>query len=242
MRLLVSVRSAAEARAAAAHGADIVDAKEPEAGPLGAVAPEVLAAILHALPGDMPLGVALGDIRGPDELVAALERRPLPARAGAVFLKLGFAGVADTDRVEELLRLAVTRADELGPPVMVVAAAYADFQRAGSPSPDEVLAAAISAEAAGVLLDTWAKDGLTLLHHRSTDELRTWIARARAAGLLAAVAGSLGAEAIAAVQAAEPDIIGVRGAACRGGRTGTLDPKRLRKLRALLDRGRLLVG
>jgi (5-formylfuran-3-yl)methyl phosphate synthase len=63
MRLLVSVRSASEARVAAENGADIVDAKEPAAGPLGPVAPDVLAGILLALPGDMPLGIALGDVR-----------------------------------------------------------------------------------------------------------------------------------------------------------------------------------
>ena len=42
MRLLVSVRSAAEARAALSGGADIIDAKEPSLGSLGAVGPLAL--------------------------------------------------------------------------------------------------------------------------------------------------------------------------------------------------------
>ena len=45
MRLLVSVRSAAEVAAALAGGADIIDAKEPSRGGLGAVDPEDLEAI-----------------------------------------------------------------------------------------------------------------------------------------------------------------------------------------------------
>ncbi|MGH8059229.1 MAG: (5-formylfuran-3-yl)methyl phosphate synthase, partial [Candidatus Entotheonellia bacterium] len=44
-RLLASVRDAAEARAALQGGADVLDAKEPSAGPLGACTPAVLHAI-----------------------------------------------------------------------------------------------------------------------------------------------------------------------------------------------------
>src|SRR4051812_47948913 len=42
MELLVSVRSAKEVEAALAGGADIIDAKEPSRGSLGAVSPKVL--------------------------------------------------------------------------------------------------------------------------------------------------------------------------------------------------------
>ena len=236
MRLLVSVRSATEARVAAENGADIVDAKEPDAGPLGAVSPQVLAEIRDALPDDTALGVALGDVRNGAELALALDRLALAPRAGTVFLKLGFAGVAEADRVVDLLRVAVHRARELGPSTAVVATTYGDHQHARSPSPDHVLAAAIAAEAGAVLLDTWAKDGRSLLQHLGGDELRAWVLRARCRGLLTAVAGSLGPETIPAVLACEPDIIGVRGAACRGGRAGRLDPDRVRRLRDILDR------
>ena len=55
MRLLVSVRSAAEAVAALDGAAHIVDAKEPARGPLGAVEPAVLAAILDQVPANQPV-------------------------------------------------------------------------------------------------------------------------------------------------------------------------------------------
>ena len=236
MRLLVSVRSAAEAKVAVESGADIVDAKEPAAGPLGAVGPGVLAEILRALPGEAPLGIALGDVRTERELGLVLDRLAPMARPGAVFLKLGFAGVADPARVTALLRAAGARAHRIGRSVLLVAAAYADHRQAGSPSPDEVLAAAVAAGAAGVLIDTWGKDGRGLLDHVEAAGLRDWVRSAHRSGLLAAAAGSLGPEAIPALLLAEPDILGVRGAVCRGGRGGTLDPARVRRLRAALDR------
>ena len=50
MRLLVSVRSAEEVAAALAGGADIIDAKEPARGSLGAVTATVLSAIAARTP------------------------------------------------------------------------------------------------------------------------------------------------------------------------------------------------
>ena len=61
MRLLVSVRAAAEVAPALAGGAAIVDAKEPARGSLGAVRPEVLRQIASLVPATVPLSVALGD-------------------------------------------------------------------------------------------------------------------------------------------------------------------------------------
>jgi uncharacterized protein (UPF0264 family) len=58
-------------------------------------------------------------------------------------------------------------------------------------------------------------------------------AAARAAGLLFAVAGSLDRETVPLVVGIA-DVIGVRGAACRGGRTGRVDAGRVRQLRALI--------
>ena len=62
------------------------------------------------------------------------------------------------------------------------------------------------------------------------DSLRAWSIEARSAGLLFAVAGSLAPPALEAL-AAIADVIGVRGAACRGGRLGTVDAELVRRLR-----------
>jgi (5-formylfuran-3-yl)methyl phosphate synthase len=234
MRLLVSVRSAAEAVLAASNGADIVDAKEPDAGPLGAVSASVLQEMELALPPHVPLGVALGDASTPDELAEVLDRLALRQRAGGVFLKVGFAGVGRVERVTEILRLAVDRARALGPAVAVIAAAYADYDRARTPSPAAILEAAIDAGAAGALIDTWVKDGRGLLRQLSPDALAAWVTRARGRGLLAALAGGLQPDDLSTLQAVGPDVVGVRGAVCWGGRAGALDAERLRGLRAAM--------
>src|SRR5262245_21897237 len=179
MRLLVSVRSAAEAVLAASNGADIVDAKEPDAGPLGPVSRSVLREIELALPSHAPLGIALGDARAPDELAGVLDRlAPLP-RAGGTFLKVGFAGLSELEPVSGVLRRAVDHARQLGPSVAVIAASYADWDSARTLSPATILDAAIAAGAGGVLIDTWLKDGRGLLQHVSVDALASWITRAR---------------------------------------------------------------
>ena len=61
--------------------------------------------------------------------------------------------------------------------------------------------------------------------------------RARAAGLLFAVAGSLDPDAISRLGGIA-DVLGVRGAACRGGRAGAVDAGRVAELRRCVDQGR----
>src|SRR3954467_3371419 len=236
MRLLVSVRSAAEAALAASNGVDIVDAKEPDAGPLGAVARSVLRDIHLALPLDVPLGVALGDATVPDEIGRVLDRLAPPARVSGTFLKVGFAGACRVEKAAAVLRRGVESARGLGPSVQVLAASYADYDRARSLSPEQVLEPAIEAGAAGALIDTWSKDGRGLLQHMSLSALADWVTRARRAGLLTAVAGSLTADDLEILRELGPDVVGVRGAACRGGRAGTVDPQRLQHLRTALAR------
>jgi uncharacterized protein (UPF0264 family) len=65
--------------------------------------------------------------------------------------------------------------------------------------------------------------------------VKAWVEAARAAGLVAAVAGSLRVESLAPIREIDPDIVGVRGAACTGGRNGMVDPGKVRAIRRTLD-------
>ena len=107
MQLLVSVADALDAGAALDGGADVIDAKDPSAGPLGPVAPAALAAIVAAVDGLRPISAALGD--GADAPVAGLNGvafvkvstpRRIPERA------LVLAAYAD-GRWEHVLEMAV---------------------------------------------------------------------------------------------------------------------------------------
>ena len=233
MRLLVSVRSAEEALAAVAGGADIVDAKEPARGPLGPVDLAVLADIAAALPASVPLSAALGDFERPDAAAAAVRAASAPVeahRAGG-YLKLGFHGIADAPVIESVLSAAVGAADGR---VGIVAAACAEGAAAGAADPFDVVRAAVSSGAAGVLLDTWTKDGRGLLRWMPIGEVRGWVSSARRGGLLVAIAGGLDLDAVSTLRICGADVVGVRGAACDSGREGTIVARQVAALKTKL--------
>ena len=223
MKLLVSVVDAVEARAAAAAGADIVDVKNPAEGSLGAPSPAVIAEVRAAVPAELPVSAAIGDM--PNLPGTAALAALGAARSGATYVKVGLWGVSTEDEAVALLRAV----REAVPDAVVVAAGYADAERvAHAPLAPELLPRV--AHAAGVevcLVDTAVKDGRGLLEWLSPQSL---VAAAHAAGLEVALAGALGAEDLAVVRDAGADIAGVRSAACDGGRSGPLDPGRVRAL------------
>lgn len=243
MRLLVSVRTAAEVAPALAGGADILDAKEPSRGSLGTVAPDTLVQILEQVPPEYPCSIALGDVSDPDEVAAVIPVRRLLRRPSLVFLKLGFAGVRSPETVSRVIERALAAVAGQSS-ARVVAVAYADAERAGTLPPRLILELAHRAGADGVLLDTHTKDGLGLLGCLSRGALHAWVLAGRRSGLITALAGELQVADLATVRRATPDVIGVRGAACEGGREGRVTAERVRALRLQLEdsEGHLGVG
>lgn len=230
MRLLVSVRDAVEARAAVEGGADIVDAKEPLAGALGAVAPATVAAIADALPPAVPFSVALGDLRSTADVRAALRALPLPPRPAGNYVKFAIGTVAEA-KVEQIVRAAVEAAGEHPGQPHVIIAAYGDDVDALTAPPVSVLRAASRGGAFGVLLDTVHKNGGTLLDAIPLDWLTGWVSACKADGFLAAVAGSLTLETLRLVASTGAHIGGVRTAACEGGRSGRVSAAKVRALK-----------
>jgi len=229
--LLVSVRSADEVAAAIAGGADIIDAKEPQRGSLGAVDAATVRAIADSIPDGMALSVALGDLSDPGEVRRALvDIDGITRRPRELYVKVGLAGVGES-RVARRALEAVTeavRASRLQPDIVVVG--YADYERAGALLPDAVMALASDVASRGVLLDTWKKDEGDLFAWLSQVELRTWLERSKQRGLLTALAGSLAGPSVRDAARLGPDILGVRGAACDGGRSGMVTEGRVREL------------
>jgi uncharacterized protein (UPF0264 family) len=82
----------------------------------------------------------------------------------------------------------------------------------------------------GLMVDTADKRSGSLFDLLSGDELRRFVARARAAGALAGMAGALRLADVSAIQRVAPDFAGFRSALCATGRRGALDPQRLRQL------------
>jgi hypothetical protein len=163
--------------------------------------------------------------------------RPLPQ--GVALAKLGLAGCAR--RPDWPRRWADTLA-ALAPGAAPVAVVYADWQAAEAPPPDDVLRHARALACAALLLDTFDKHGGGLLQRLSLGDVARLIDQAHAAGMLAVVGGSLDEGTIPAVRALRPDYVAVRGAACRGGRSGPIDEDRVRALVGLLGGSRLAGG
>jgi uncharacterized protein (UPF0264 family) len=235
MELLVSVRSATEVGAALAGGADIIDAKEPGRGSLGVVSSEVLREIMSRVPDHVSASAALGDHSCPEEVVSVLTSLELSPRPAPLYLKLGFAGVSSEARIERLMASAVAAASRGHAPARFIAVAYADVGRAGTVSPYSMPGLAVRSGAAGILLDTHSKDGIGLLGWMEPEDLERWVEEARSQGLLTGLAGGLALDDLERVSRASPDVVGVRGAACIGGREGRVDREQVRTLRCRLD-------
>jgi uncharacterized protein (UPF0264 family) len=228
VRLLVSVANAAEASAALLGGADLIDAKDPAAGPLGAVSPQVFFDIHARVSGERPVTAALGDAADEE----GIERTARAfAIAGARLVKVGFAGIASADRAGALTAAAVRGASsgENGR-CGVVAVAYADADRAGSVAPDALVDVAARAGAEGMLLDTADKAGPGLRDLVAPDALAMLVSRLHERGLFVALAGRLTAGDLPFIRATGADVAGVRGAACDTGRTGRVSADRVRLL------------
>jgi uncharacterized protein (UPF0264 family) len=235
MRLLVSVKSADEVGGALAGGADIIDAKEPRHGSLGAVSRRTLASIMQFVPPDCPLSIALGDLSTESEVERSISSLELPDREAPTYLKLGFAGVTSAKDIGSLLRTAIAAASEQRWAPEIIAVAYADPSDAGSVSPAEIRGAALASGCTGVLLDTYKKTGCHLFNWITDTDLANWISELRTVGLLAAIAGGLGVDQVASACCPLPDVIGVRGAACEGGREGVISSNRVAALRRVMD-------
>ena len=100
MFLLVSVATPADAAAALAGGADLIDAKDPAAGALGAVTLQTLREIRATVAGARTVTAALGDATDEDEVERTARGF---AAAGARFVKVGFAGVPSPENFRRLV-------------------------------------------------------------------------------------------------------------------------------------------
>jgi uncharacterized protein (UPF0264 family) len=225
--LLVSVRSAAEAEVALAGGADVIDVKEPRRGALGAADPQVWSDVLHVVGDAAITSAALG------ELMVDSIRDYAAQTAGFRYVKIGLShwqpgGPAEWIAIRKMVPQAVS----------LVPVIYADAAIAGCRSLSTLAAFATSlASAAGsplILIDTLQKQGCTLLDFASESELESLIWSASACKIGVALAGSLNERAIEKLLPLAPAYVGVRGAACTGGRDGTIDLARVKSLAQLV--------
>lgn len=217
-RFLVSVRSADEARIALAGGADIIDAKEPRTGALGAVTSSALLAIVQAVNVQRPVSATIGDC----DCEEAAGRVRATAGMGVDYVKIGLFGVPSPAALKALERCSAAG-------IRQIAVMFADR------APDLALIKPLAqAGFAGVMLDTAGK-GQGLQSHMGKPALAAFLAEARKFGLLAGLAGSLRETDASALRPLRPDVLGFRGALCSGGaRAQALEIERVKAMRRLI--------
>lgn len=212
-RLLVSVRDPAEAEAALLAGADLIDAKDPRRGALGALDPEIVRAIVARVDGKAVTS-AVADASVSPAAIAA---------AGVEWVKLGI----EPGLWEDPTALAALADAARG---RLIAVLFAE----DAPGPDlaPVLAAA---GFAGAMIDTAGKVGVRLTDLAEPALLSAFTAACRARNLLSGLAGSLRITDIPTLRAHAPDYLGFRGGLCRDlDRHNAIDPLRVaRAVRAL---------
>jgi dihydroneopterin aldolase len=219
--MLASVTGPAEAVLALAGGADLIDLKDPGRGALGAVSPAVVRDTVAVVSGRRPVSAVTGDLPMQPDIVfsAALAM----AEAGAEYVKCGvFPGGQPQACVRALAGLA-NRAK-------LVAVLFADLE------PDfGILPLLAECGFAGAMLDTARKGEGRLLDRMAMPNLRGFVEKCRALGLITGLAGALEAPDVPRLLVLAPDFLGFRGALCGvGGRAGASDPVAVAAIRALI--------
>lgn len=225
---LASVRNAEEAGIALAAGASIIDAKEPRLGALGALPVAVIAAVVAAVAGRVPVSATVGDL--PLDAAVLAPAMLAVAAAGADIVKIGVFGAPLSGLTEALAGLPDTLPRPVGGPAARVAVLMAD--QGGIDWP---LAAFAAHGFTGVMLDTADKTRGGLRRQLGKERLVQFLAEARALGLRTGLAGSLCADDVPALATLGADYLGFRTALCdQDRRVGTLDTARCRAIHALI--------
>jgi uncharacterized protein (UPF0264 family) len=233
--LLVSVRSADEALAAIAGGADVIDVKEPLRGPLGAADRQTIAEVVRAVDGRAPVTAAAGELEDLLPSLAAKSLQSMPL--GVSLVKIGLAQCETLNDWRRLWRRAIAALQHRngGPHALPVAVIYADWKAAATPRPELIHMAALAFSSRVVLIDTWNKSAGNLFDHWPREELNFFVNRVRRSGLAVVLAGSLTRTNLLAATELRPHLVAVRGAACDNGRNGAVSQRRVEDLRQLLN-------
>lgn len=237
-RLLVSVRSAAEAIDAVAGGADIIDIKEPNRGALGRADNHVVQSVIDAVGDSVPVSMACGELvdqpngstLSPNQ--SATNQSQIPRTLA--YAKIGLASCLSTDVADwkEKWKHWVTTIPTSVQPIAVI---YADASNARSPTAADVIELSQQLNCQGVLIDTFRKQKhRSLFDWQTESEIADWIDAAHNGNQFVAIAGSLTAEHFSRVLRMQTDIIAIRGAACKGDRDGKICKQKICDLSNIL--------
>lgn len=222
---LVSVSDAWEMRLALDFPVDILDFKNPNAGPLAPASPELwrLAAktidVTDSRESPIHLSAALGETEQALEFASKVPRSFSFAKAGP----------SNCTSPDALLRLWDEVRTRLPSTTELVGVAYADHHLAGTLPPECVFELAIQHGMRRVLLDTYTKNGESTVGFLGRDRIESLGHAANEAGLWWALAGSIRLTMVQNLMAVESPIscFAARGDLCETGRSSRLSRARM---------------
>jgi (5-formylfuran-3-yl)methyl phosphate synthase len=225
IRLLASVKNAAEAVMALEAGADVIDCKDPSKGALGALSIDTVREIRSIVPRHVPLSATAGDLIPDAKTVFAATETM--AATGVDYVKIGFFPGGDARATIRALG-----AGTFGQTALVgllLADRDPDF---------DLIRPMAAAGFSGVMIDTADKHAGALPDVTSRDRLTFFLSEARHFGMFAGLAGSLRLEHIPGLLALRPGLLGFRGALCRAAdRSGILDHDAIAAVRRAIPSG-----
>jgi len=191
--MLASVSGPQEAEIAIAHGADIIDLRDPNA-PFAPVSFDTIRAIIATVGGRRPVSAIAAPVATEPAALAAAAKAM--ADAGADHVEVGLVRDAKPAECIEALR-------EIARRVRILGVVFA-----GEGLDPELISLMADAGFAGVLLHTPRADKRGLLDVMDIPALASFIETARAKGLLAGFAGALEPPDIPRLLLLAPDILG----------------------------------
>lgn len=232
MKVLISPVSTKEAVVAWECGTDIIDIKNINEGSLGASFPWVIREVISSINDDnVVFSATLGDL--PHKPGTASLAALGAVTAGVKYVKAGLHGSKSVEEGVELMQGVVRTCKDHDPDITVVTAGYADYRRIDGLTPHQLIEIAHRSGSDMVMLDTFIKDGKTLLDALSEQELTEFVQGAHKHGLKVALAGSVRAEHMPILAATGVDVVGVRGAVCSSyDRSTTINPAKVQEFLA----------
>ena len=210
MILMVSVQNLEEALQALKGGADIIDVKNLQEALVGSAHPHIVRDVRNAIPMERHASITLGVV---------------PHQVGTVAMAVYTAGVLQATSVkvgfmdheyalaEETLHACREALD--GFETKLIGSLFADNSLFGGLEPHHMNKLANETKCDGWLIDTLTKDGRNLFDFVREEELRDMVFEGKEAGMSTALSGHLRISDLDELARINPDIVGVRGAACQ---------------------------
>jgi uncharacterized protein (UPF0264 family)/TusA-related sulfurtransferase len=212
MMLMVSVQNLAEAMEADRGGADVVDVKNLQEALVGSAHPSIVQAVRTRIPAAKHVSVTLGVVPSQPGTVAMAAYAAGALNATSV--KVGFCK-ADYDTAVEILR--ESRKALKGFQSKLIGSLFADNSLFNGLDPHCMVQLAKDGLCDGFLIDTLTKDGRNLFDFMTEKELRDMVIQGKELGMSTALSGHLRLDNLDELARINPDIVGVRGAACSKG-------------------------